>query len=149
MRWGRINAAWDFKCSGYAATDGKVPGSVILRTGEHATHCEPSAPTKDVATILHAVISTAGGSVGVTPVRAVAERLGGAGNSATRSLPTSGALKRSTQNASFHARKKAQVDGEAGFIANYNALMELAIPPHLMRRRDGDEFLLYDSGPGE
>ena len=66
-----------------------------------------------------------------------------------RPLPTAGVLKRSAKNAAFRARKKALVGGEAGFIANYNSLMDLAIPPYLMRRRDGDEFLLYDSGEGE
>ena len=84
MRWKCINAEWNSKCSGYAVTDGKVPGSVILRAGEHAPPCEPSAPMKEGAPIRHAVISTAGGSAGVTHVRAVAECLGGAWNSVTR-----------------------------------------------------------------
>ena len=149
MRWKCVNAEWNFKCGGYAVTDGKVPGSAIVRTGDHASHCEPSASKQDVAAIRHAVISTAGGSAGVTPVRAVAECIGGAGSSVLQALPTSASLKRSAQNAAFRARKKAQADGEAGFFANYNSLEELRIPPSIISRRDGDEFLLYDSGPGE
>ena len=38
--------------------------------------------------------------------------------------------------------------GVGGFVANYNSLEELYIPPNLMIRPGGDEFLLYDSGPG-
>ena len=78
MRWKCINAEWNSKCSGYAVTDGQVPGSAILRAGGNAPRCEPCASMKDVATIRHAVISTAGGSAGATPVRAVSECLGGA-----------------------------------------------------------------------
>ena len=99
------------KCSRYAVTDGKVQAPVILRAGEHAPHCEPSAPTKDGATIRHTLISTAGGSAGATPVRAVAECLGGAGNSVMRPLPTSGSLKRSAHGRRLWSTAKPGILG--------------------------------------
>ena len=111
MRWKCINAERNSKCIGYAVTDGEVPGPVILRAGEHAPHCEPIASTKDVATIRHAVISTAVGSAGATPVRAVAECLGGAGNSVMRPLPTSGSLKRSAHGRRLWSTAKPGILG--------------------------------------
>ena len=130
MRRKRTNDEWNSKCSGCAVTDGNFPGSVIPRTGEHDPHCEPSAPKKDVATIRHAVISTAGWSAGATPcARMFRVSWRGHGASVTRSPPPSEPLKRSAQNAAYRVRKKARADGVSGFVANYNSLEELAIPP--------------------
>ena len=70
------------------------------------------------------------------------------GGSVTRSIPPSAVLKRSAQNAAYRARKKTHAAWESGDCANYNHLEELAIPPHITRRRDGNECLLYDSGAG-
>ena len=66
-----------------------------------------------------------------------------------QALLTSASLERSAQNVEFRARKKTQAEGGAGPFAIYNPLMELRIPPSITSSRDGDEVLLYDSGPGE
>ena len=148
MRRRCAKADLDFKCIGYAATDGKGQGYAIIRFGENEHHCEPCASTNDVATIRRDVINTAGGRAGVPPMRALAECLEGATDAALQLLPPSGSLKRCAKNAAHRAAKRLGVEGAAGFVANYSSLENLAIPPHLLRRRDGAEFLLYDSGAG-
>ena len=65
MRWKCAKADKEFKCGGYAVTDGNAPGSLVIRFGDHEQHCEPCASTKDVATIRRAIITTASGTVGV------------------------------------------------------------------------------------
>ena len=44
--------------------------------------------------------------------------------------------------------RKARREGEGGFVANYNSLEELGIPPNQMGRPVGGERFLYDVGPG-
>ena len=63
MRWKCAKADKDFKCSGYAVTYSKDPGSTVIRFSDHEQRCEPSASTKDVATIRRAVIITAPGAL--------------------------------------------------------------------------------------
>ena len=62
-------------------------------------------------------------------------------------LPDCHKLKRSAQNAPYSAQKRAQADDEGGVVANYRSLEVFAIPTKLLRR-GGEDFLLYDSGPG-
>ena len=93
-------------------------------------------------------ITRAGGSAGVTPSRSVAECIGAVAAAVARSPPTAACLKRSAQDAAFRARRKARLQGGAGFVANYNSLEEMAVHPNVMIRPGADEFLRYDGGPG-
>ena len=126
-----------FKCGGDAVTDGNADGASVIRFGEHEQHCEPCAPTKDVANIRRAIIDAAFDSVGLPPMRALAECLDGESDAALQLPPPSGSLKRCAQNAAHRAAKRSGLEGAAGFVPNYSSLENLAIPPHLTRRRGG------------
>ena len=147
-RWKCGNQSRQFRCLGYAVTRGVGAGCEIVNLGPHAATCEPGESKGEAKAIRHAVIDTAAGASGVTPTRAVAENLAGAGENVMQSLPDTHRLKRSAQNAAYRSRKRAQADNDGGVVPNYRSLEELVIPNKLLRRNDGD-FLLFDSGPGE
>ena len=145
-RWKCAKYDRGFKRKGFDVASGKAPGAIVLRTGDRDEYCEPSASQMEAKTDRRNVIARAGGPAGVTPTRAVAECIGAVGGEVTRSLPTAERLKRDAQNAGLRGRRKARMEGEGGFVANYNSLEEMAIPPNLTTRPGGDEFLLYGSG---
>ena len=137
----------DFRCAGFALTRRRGPRCVVVNLGPHGANCEPGESRKDTPAIRHAVIQTAGGASGVTPTRGVGGNLAGDGEGATHTLPDPHKLKRSAQNAPYRAQKRAKADDEGGVVENYRSLEVLAIPAKLLRR-GGDDFILYDLGPG-
>ena len=106
-RWKCGNQSRQFRCLGYAVTRGVGAGCEIVNLGPHAPTCEPGESKGDAKAIRHAVIDTAAGAAGVTPTRAVAENLAGAGENVLQYLPDTHRLKRSAQNAAYRSRKRA------------------------------------------
>ena len=145
-RWKCAKYDRGFICNGFDVENGKDPGAIAIRTRDRDEYCDPSATQMVAKTARLNVIARDGGLEGVTHSRAVAERIGAVGGEVTRSLPTAERLKRDAQNAGLRGRRKARMEGEGGFVANYNSLEEMAIPPNLTTRPGGDEFLLYGSG---
>ena len=133
-RWKCGNSDRDFRCAGFAVTRGRGPGCDVVNLGPHGANCEPGDSRKDASAIRHAVIQTAGGTSGVTVTCAAAENLAGNGERAMHTRPDPHNLKRSAQNASYRAQKRAPSDGEGGVVANYRSMEVLAIPTKLLHR---------------
>ena len=147
FRWKCAKAEHNFKCAGFAVTDGCVAGAAVLRSGSHAAHCEPSASVAEAAAIRQEVRAKAC-VAGSTPSITVAQCLAKSSPTVAHSLPSLGSLKRSAQNAMYRSQKKAQSVGSGGVAPNYNSLEALSIPPQVLLREGGENFLLHDSGPG-
>ena len=128
-------------------TDGVPQGCFVVREGPRTSHCEPRSSVAEVATIRADVIAKSWAFGGVTPLRAVSLSVAGASEAAAHTLPNSAHLKRSAQNSIYRARKKVQIQGEAGQLPNCKNLEDLSLPESATRRADGEDFLLHDSGP--
>ena len=74
---------------------GAGAGCELANLGPHALTCEPGGSKGDANAIRHAVVDAAAGVAGVSPTRAVAENLAGAGENALQYLPDTHWLKQS------------------------------------------------------
>ena len=120
--------AWrNFKRTWFSVTDGSVAGADVLRPGSHAAHFAPIASMADVARIRQDVRANAF-IAGPTPPLTVAQWLAKSPPPRRRAFdPPLASRRRSAQNASYRAQKKAHAAGRGGVSPNYNSLEEISL----------------------
>ena len=141
-------AVRNFKCAGFAVTDGSVAGAAVLRFGGHASHCEPIASIADADSIGQDVAAKACGVGGAPPTCAVSLCLAKSPPAIANSTPHGADQAVFGESIVQSTAKGRGRRGERSFAELLAASGAFYSPPKFPRRAKGANFLLRNIGPG-